>query len=472
MNKLILILCLPAFLITNVMARNIDLSTVPERTRVQLTIYNSEDLTLVRETRHITFKKGINPLQFSWANTLIDPTSVELQFTSHQTHLELIETSYPHDKPQMLYWQVQSDKEIEAAVEINYFTSGIHWRADYLALADKDEKNIHLHSFVHIANHSGEDYENAQVRLVVGVINLVEKIAHLAQHAGRTPEISQQTLRAKTRAMKDAMMENEVMAPAPMLMAEMSVGTSAPKEITKESLSEYFIYTIEGTETIPTGWEKRLRSFEVEQVPVTVHYRYRPQEYGAQPVRLYILRNHQESGLGLTPLPEGIIRIFRDNGHNGLKYVGQQTLKYVPIGDKIELNLGSDPEVIFELLPKKVYRDNIWMHIIGTDVYQKVGGRMNIELNSSVAGWDEHMHYIQRIRNYSTKALHIEIRHSYDGDIVWRSLYDAALHDYRTVQFEAQIDTGATMTIEFEVIRREGYNHKKNNIEILHASPQ
>ena len=41
---------------------------------VQLTIYNSEDLTLVRETRTVTFKKGVNPLQFSWANTLIDPT--------------------------------------------------------------------------------------------------------------------------------------------------------------------------------------------------------------------------------------------------------------------------------------------------------------------------------------------------------------------------------------------------------------
>ncbi len=45
--------------------KNIDLSTVPERSQVQLTIYNSEDLTLVRETRTLSFKKGNNPLQFS-----------------------------------------------------------------------------------------------------------------------------------------------------------------------------------------------------------------------------------------------------------------------------------------------------------------------------------------------------------------------------------------------------------------------
>ena len=67
-------------------AKNVDLSTVPKRNTVQLTIYNSEDLTLVRETRAITFKKGANPLQFSWANTLIDPTSVELKFLTNDTN--------------------------------------------------------------------------------------------------------------------------------------------------------------------------------------------------------------------------------------------------------------------------------------------------------------------------------------------------------------------------------------------------
>src|ERR1039457_6984648 len=83
-------------------ARNVDLSTVPKRDSVQLTIYNSEDLTLVRETRTITFKKGANPLQFSWANTLIDPTSVELKFLTNGEKLEVLDTTYPHDKPEML----------------------------------------------------------------------------------------------------------------------------------------------------------------------------------------------------------------------------------------------------------------------------------------------------------------------------------------------------------------------------------
>src|SRR3954468_4115476 len=85
------------------MAGNVDLSTVPLRNTVELTIYNSEDLTLVRETRKVTFKKGANPLQFSWANTLIDPSSVELKFLSDADKLVVEDTTFPHDKPQMLY---------------------------------------------------------------------------------------------------------------------------------------------------------------------------------------------------------------------------------------------------------------------------------------------------------------------------------------------------------------------------------
>ena len=51
----------------------INITSLPGRDSVQLTIYNSVDLTLVKETRTLTFKKGSNRLEFSWANTLIDP---------------------------------------------------------------------------------------------------------------------------------------------------------------------------------------------------------------------------------------------------------------------------------------------------------------------------------------------------------------------------------------------------------------
>jgi len=103
-QPVILAVALAVVLTASLPARNVDLSTVPRRDTVQLTIYNSEDLTLVREMRTLTFKKGLNGLQFSWANTLIDSSSVEIRFLSQADKLDLLDTTFPHDKPQMLSW--------------------------------------------------------------------------------------------------------------------------------------------------------------------------------------------------------------------------------------------------------------------------------------------------------------------------------------------------------------------------------
>jgi len=65
-------------LMAGMVQAKIDLVTLPTRDTVQLTIYNSADMTLARESRSLTLKDGENKLQFSWANTLIDPTSLEM----------------------------------------------------------------------------------------------------------------------------------------------------------------------------------------------------------------------------------------------------------------------------------------------------------------------------------------------------------------------------------------------------------
>ena len=79
----------------------------------------------------------------------------------------MLDTTFPHDKPQMLYWNVQSEIDGEATVEITYFTSGISWSADYVLVADP-ARAVGFEGFVRVSNNSGEEYEDAQVRLVVG----------------------------------------------------------------------------------------------------------------------------------------------------------------------------------------------------------------------------------------------------------------------------------------------------------------
>src|SRR5436190_7194499 len=168
----------------------INVVTLPGRDSVQLTIYNSVDLTLVKETRHLTFRKGLNHLEFSWANTLIDPTSVEFKALTHADEVEVLDVSFPPRVTNTLEWRINSEFAGEVTVEIRYFTSGISWSAEYLAEAIQTEKLMSLAGQVRVTNHSGEDYEHAQVRLVVGVIRLVEEIAALANaglEAGKPP---------------------------------------------------------------------------------------------------------------------------------------------------------------------------------------------------------------------------------------------------------------------------------------------
>jgi len=457
-------------------AKNVDLSTVPARQGVQLTIYNSEDLTLVRETRKVSFKPGANPLQFSWANTLIDPTSVQLRFVTHPDKLELLDTTFPHDKPQMLYWNVQSELDGEAMIEITYFTSGISWSADYVCTANPAETEMGFEGFVRVFNNSGEEYEDAQVRLIVGRINLVEKIAQLARvpmnEVGNLGPEKKKELRYEAARRLSRLPATRAKNGGWGFDGDKDGQEQLEeKQIIKEGLSEYFIYTIEGTETIRNGWSKRMRSFEGTTVPFKIQYRYRPAEYGDQLVRMYLLTNDKDSKLGTTPLPDGMVRVFRQNGQDGLSYLVGQSIKYIPIGDKIELNLGRDPNVIFELVKLRCRRDNIWMQLHGANIFKKVGeAKVQIEVNSSVVGWDDRALYSQRVRNYTAKPIDLEVRRTFPGHVIFRSELPAKNHDYQTVEYTAAVKPGEKADLLYEVIQHQGRNAKQKNVTVEKAA--
>jgi hypothetical protein len=368
----------------------------------------------------------------------------------------------------MLYWNVQSEIDGAATIQITYFTSGITWSADYIAIADAAEKNLGFEGFVRVFNNSGEEYEDAQVRLVVGTINLVEKIAQLAQVP--VAEVAKMQAEKLEEFKKDV--THRFMQRAGGFGGGEADAAKA-KEIVKEGLSEYFIFTIEGTETIPTGWSKRLRALEGKTVPFRIQYRYRPNEYGDQLVRMYLLTNDEKSQLGSSPLPDGIVRVFKNNGREGLSYLTQQATKYVPIGDKIELNLGPDPEVIFELIKLRSFRDELFLQIHGTSEFRKVGGDEVLKVeNASVAGWDDHEVFTQRIRNYSGQDIEVEVRRAFPGHVTFKSQLEPTLHDYQTVQFLTRLATGKRADLLFEVIRKQGTSAKQNNVTLQTAEVQ
>jgi len=380
----------------------VDLVTLPARDTVQLTIYNSADMTLVRDGRSLTLKQGENALQFSWAETLIDPTSLEMLPKARPGEVEIAQLTYPARVKNLGVWDVRSQISGKVPVEISYLTSGLSWRAFYMGTLSSDEKTMHLEGYVRVTNDSGEDYENAQVRLIVGKVHILDQIAELAQREypyGRPI----QAVGGMGGGMDGSFVvrEFERMEKLDLAMVPPSPAMDSlaePKEIAKEGLSEYFLYTIEGTETIPNGWSKRLKSFDVDEVPVINLYKFEEDRYGPQVERFLNFKNDQEHKLGATPIPDGTMRVFRTADAQGhLSYEGESSFMYIPVNEDVELDLGSVENVVVE--PKLMeYR---------TDNYR-------FDRDRDVAGWDEIQTFEVKVKNTRDVPVKVEIRRNFD----------------------------------------------------------
>jgi hypothetical protein len=438
-------------------SRNIDLVTLPPRDAVQLTIYNSEDMTLVKEMRSITFKKGVNRLQFSWANTLIDPTSVYFRPVEHEADIEVLDTTFPADRPQVLVWNVESKFEGQVKVEVSYFTSGISWSADYVMITDPGETKATFDGYVTVVNNSGEDYEGAQVRLVVGVINLVEKIAQLA----RPPAPGRESGKPMDGKVLQLAARNAIELSDLAVVANGAVwsagGTVAPPKIVKEGLSEYFIFTVEGEQTVKTGWSQRMVSFRAKDVLFDVLYRYRPHQYGPRPVRFFILANDAEHKMGESPLPDGIIRVFRDNGRDGLSFFVAQSTKYIPIKEKVELNVGTDNQIVYERVVLDLARQNF--------LYDETPPPP-----ARVVGWEETRKWQEEVRNYRAKPIKLEIRHVLPGDVDFSMEAGQAqglkLFDFQTPEYTMEVPARKTLKWLSSGTFRLGTAQKQNRVQL------
>jgi hypothetical protein len=437
-----LLALLPALLCGTAWGDNVDLVTLPNREGVQLTIYNSEDITFVKERRHVTVKRGANRLQFSWANTLIDPSSVEFRALEHADDVEVADTVFPGQKPQFLVWNVESRFEGQLLVEVSYFTSGLTWTMDYVGVVDPDEERMDFRGHVRVFNNSGEEYEDAEIRLIVGKINLVEKIADLARRRGiPVPRPG------SPRAM--ALMRESAKTAFDQAARAQSEGVAGEaKGIVKEGISEYFMFTVEGTETVRNGWSKRMRAVRAEASPFDVVYRMRAHQYGPRPVRFFVWRNDEDHELGESPLPDGRIRIFRENGQDGLSYLGEQLVRYVPIEAPIEVNVGTDDLVVYETRKDHTERFHFTFH------------------NGYVVGWDTRTRWIDTVRNYRDEPIVFELRRQWPGDVEYESAIESTLFDYRTVQATFAVPARGRVEIRATVLRHEGRNARQDRVRL------
>jgi hypothetical protein len=216
------------------------------------------------------------------------------------------------------------------------------------------------------------------------------------------------------------------------------------KQIIKEGLSEYFLYTIEGTETIENRWSKRLPSFHADSVTVVNFFKYDEQRWGKGVRRFLAFANDKAHELGETPLPDGVFKIFRTaDGEGHFAFEGTSRTKYIPVDQKCELDLGNARKVLVEpMLMEQRFENHTF-------------GRWG-----DVDGWDELQTWRVEVKNRRKTATKVEItrnfRHQYfsirnAGDF---GAYE--VDDLDTVKYTLTLNPGEETAFTYILRYKEG----------------
>jgi len=215
-------------------------------------------------------------------------------------------------------------------------------------------------------------------------------------------------------------------------------------------LSEYFLYTIEGRETIPDKWGKRLESFDVNDIEVKSLYKYDEERYGRQTTRFVTFENDEEHNLGDTPIPNGAVKIYRQADEDGyLSYVGGTNIKYIPVNEEVELNLGAARLVAVEptLMDFKT-------------------ANYIFDSNRDIAGWDEIRTWKIEIANTRTLAIDIEITRGFgtnywslghsDGGVSYEK------HDASHARFKTTVGPRSKRVFDYTVTTYHGRRQEES----------
>jgi len=221
-----------------------------------------------------------------------------------------------------LVWVLESRLSRPQKVEASYLTSGINWKADYVAVLNKLDTMTDMTGWVTIDNRSGATYQNALLKLVAGDIHRVkgEMRMDYARPMAAAKEVSQQ--------------------------------------FKEESFFEYHLYTLDRRTTIKDNQTKQMSLLDANQVPVKKlfifsgqpHYYYSryDQRTNKQKVGVFLeLENTKKNNLGI-PLPKGTIRVYKEDKDGSLQFVGEDRIDHTPKDEKIKIKIGEAFDVVGE----------------------------------------------------------------------------------------------------------------------------
>jgi len=217
------------------------------------------------------------------------------------------------DRPTLVL-SLESAVEGAQNLELSYLTSGLGWKADYVASLNDNEDALDLAGWVTLTNQSGTTYQNALLQLVAGDVQQV-----------------QQAL--------------------PQMRSLSSSGAEVDtfNAVQQESLFDYHLYTLPRTTTLRNQQTKQVALMQASAVPIKKSYLLNSDGrfYGGrsggeikQKIGVFLeFENAESDNLGI-PLPAGIIRVYKNDLSGRIQFIGEDSIDHTPKREQVKLKLG------------------------------------------------------------------------------------------------------------------------------------
>ncbi len=377
-------------------------STLNDQQNVAVTIYNG-DLALVKDTRHVTLKTGLNALALRDVSAQIRPETALLRSINAPGSLTLLEQNFDFD---LLTPQKLLEKYVGKSVSIvkmhpttgaettekatvlsanngivlqidNRIETGIPGRIVY---DDVPENLRDRPTLVTKINNKGATDQTVELSYLTGGLGWkADYVAELSPKEDSIDLSGWVTLTNTSGASyKNAKLQlvagdvNRVHPPQIFPMAKAMRGdvmmAEAAAPMAEESLLEYHLYTLDRATTIAENQTKQVALLSASNVPARkelvlggADYYYQS-SYGDLGTKMKVgvfveFDNKEASKLGM-PLPKGVLRVYKKDGAGNAQFVGEDSIDHTPKNEVVRLKLGESFDVTadkkqtsFKILP-------------------------------------------------------------------------------------------------------------------------
>lgn len=288
----------------------VKLITLPVRERVEIQLDNP-GATLVEEERIVPLVKGDNQVDFSWANTQIDPNTIVFRLVGPaadaKVDVNVLSVSYPPNEA-ALVWAVSANESGSARVRISYLLGNLTKSFNYRAVASHDEKTLELSQYMRLQNLANEAFRDTGV------------------WAGFGPHF------------------------------EKPIGLNETKEMLVEKYQAVPIQKTYTCDPSEFGYIDRAQN----KLRVPMHY---------------VLKNDAGHHLGKAPLQYGKVRIFVEGAGEKAKastaFLGEDWGRFTPKDDEMRLYLGVAQDIVVKRTIEKNESKRITGNLYNHDVIIK-----------------------------------------------------------------------------------------------------